>query len=174
MSRHRSAGRRIGPFTALSAKRISPDVHVGVSGDGYRWLQRPVSRAFSLSWLEPLPRGTLHACERGSRPERPDGSSRCIEKTRERVSGHRRPVSNPDVNVGASIRAEKGRERPSGVSLLHKRPFRATIAHMRAPWTRTGVATVLRVGSCQPPRASALPLILSHCPASDIVLSSFP
>jgi len=72
------------------------------------------SRAFSLSWLQPLP-DKQHCVFAGMHdgPPGSDGSSRGIEKTRERVSEHWGAVVDPDVNVEASIQAEKGRERPS-------------------------------------------------------------
>jgi len=135
-------------FTSGSAKTAT---------DGRRGPFHGPSRCRGLS---PCRGGTRHACKRGPRSGRPDGSSRCIEKTRERVSDHRSPVSHPDVNVGASIGDEKGRERPSNVLLLPGLPFHDTMAHLPAKTTPTGTPTVLSVGNCQPstggPRGACL------------------
>ena len=109
-------------------------------------------RAFSLSWLQPLPEGCVARLRAFTTFRTPGGSSRYTEKARERVSRHRGPPVNPDVNVGASIGAEKGREWPSSVLLLPRSPFRGTIAHLCAQWARTRMPTVSRVGNCQRPR----------------------
>ena len=139
-----------GPFTALCREAIlAPTFNVGVSENGHRRSQRPVHgpsrcRGFSrcLGGVARLRALTTFRTL--------GGSSRYTEKTRERVSRQRGPAVDPDVNVGASIGAEKGRERPSSLLLLPRSPFHGMIAHLRAQRTRTGLHTVLSVGNCQP------------------------
>ena len=98
-----------------------PDVHVGVSENAGRWSQRPVSRAFSLSRLQPLPEGSRWAP--ASRPDVPNSQAA-------QAGASRRPVNGSNVPGGR-------RSTPTSTSGLVSEPRRA-VNGPHVPRTRQG------------------------------------